>query len=170
MNTFFSVWVDADSCPVTARNFILDYTIKNKVSVYFVANHAIPGPLTNVFFSMIICGRTEGSADDYIYNNCTGEDIVVTRDIPLAARLIEKHIIALNDRGSMFSLDTIEKRLAERNYNLTFSALGLNNCGRNSYGKKEFAAFTASFDREMQRKLSQRQKNAQQSESSEIFS
>ncbi|WP_187152294.1 DUF188 domain-containing protein, partial [Treponema endosymbiont of Eucomonympha sp.] len=58
-------------------------------------------------FTMIVTGKHESSADEYIVAHVTENDIAVTRDIQLAARLVEKRITVLNDRGIEYSSGTV---------------------------------------------------------------
>jgi len=147
------VWIDADSCPRTVRDYIVRYTGKTGIPVFFVANRDIPVDVPSPFFSMIVCGGSPGAADDYIADHAKKNDIVITRDIPLAARLIELDIKVLNDRGTIFSRENISKRLSERNYNLQLVQMGVVGDKSQTYGKKEFTFFANCFDREFQRML-----------------
>lgn len=152
-NSSFSIYVDADSCPVTVREFILKYALNHAVHVTFAANRIIPGPEKNNFFTMIVCDKTEGAADEYIVLHSAESDIVVTRDIPLAARLVEKNIPVMNDRGTLFTKENIGERLSERNFALQLAQIGLGGDKRSTYSKKNFSEFAACFDREMQKRL-----------------
>ena len=88
-----TVWIDADSCPKLVREFVLKYAENKNLSVIFVANKEIPCSKTN--FKMIICPQEQDAADNYIVNNVQENDLVITRDIPLAARLVDKSITKL---------------------------------------------------------------------------
>ena len=154
----FSVWIDADSCPKKVREYIFNRTSKNSVPLYFVANREIPlnqkkGSSTEKF-NMIVCKNEEQAADDYIFEHSTPGDIVITRDIPFAARLIEKKICVMNDRGLLFTRENIGEKLSERNFNLNLAILGLDGENKKTYyGNKEFERFCRCFDREFQQKL-----------------
>ena len=82
------VLVDADSCPRQVRDLILRRSLKNGFRLIFAANRSIPNVnAENV--TMEICPGTEGSADNRIVELAEKGDLAVTRDIPLAKRLIE---------------------------------------------------------------------------------
>ena len=51
---------------------------------------------------MHISEATADAADNYIVEHCGENDVAVTRDIPLASRLVEKGITVLNDRGVVY--------------------------------------------------------------------
>lgn len=136
------IWVDADSFPAKARDLLLKTAAGKKLQVLYVANHDIPFSLQNPLFEMRICPQTPGAADDYIADGCTSGDIVATRDIPLAARLVDREIRVINDRGICYDKRTVEKRLKERELSLQMEALGLHKGHtRESYGGKELDAF-----------------------------
>ena len=140
------IWVDADSCPRMVRSYILRYALKLTLPVTFVANHQIP-VTENSTYEMIICEKTPDAADNYIVLHAETHDMVITRDIPLAARCVEKNICILNDRGTIYTKENIHQRLSERNFSLQLAQIGLGSNGAISYGKKEFAAFADCFDK-----------------------
>ena len=79
-----NIWVDADSVPVRVREIIIKACRREGVEAYFVANRKIPLEEASEI-TFIIVPATEGSADAHILAEVQPEDLVVTRDIPLAA-------------------------------------------------------------------------------------
>ena len=53
-------------------------------------------------------------ADKWIYENVSHEDIVITADIPLAAKCIEKKAVVLKHDGNILTKDNIGNTLATR--------------------------------------------------------
>ena len=156
----FSVWIDADSCPKQVREFVLKSTRKYAIPLYFVANRVIPFSSPqgtdeeNGHAKMIVCQQTSQAADEYIFCHCKDDDIVITRDIPFAARLAEKKILVMNDRGTIFTKENIGERLSERNFMMNLEAIGLGSKKKKSdYGKKEFDKFCRAFDRGFMQKV-----------------
>ena len=97
-------------------------------------------------------GQMDQAADDYIAGKVQKHDAVVTRDIPFAARLVERGIVVMNDRGKLFTKENIGERLSERNFSLDLAALGLTGGGgKSSYSQKDFKKFCDCFEREMQK-------------------
>ena len=143
------VLVDADSCPLLVRKYLVSYTRKLNVELIFVANKKIPSEGAGENFSMRICPEESGAADNWILENCTEYDIIVTRDIPLAAALLEKCFCVMNDRGTVFSAENIGRKLKERELGIQMSELGIGTKRRSAYSKKEFAKFANTFDREI---------------------
>ena len=141
------IWIDADSCPKLVREFVLKYAENKNLEVNFVANKKIPSERNN--FTMIICPLKQDAADDYIVNNASQNDLVITRDIPLADRLVEKEITTINDRGTTFTKNNIKDKLADRNFDLQLAQIGLVNYKPNTYDKKNLTKFINCFDREI---------------------
>ncbi len=144
-----TVWVDADSCPVKVRNHVVSIAKSKKYNVSFVANHEIKAPEKCDTFAMIVCAKEKGAADDLIFDRCQPNDIVITRDIPFAARLVEKKICVMNDRGVCFTPDNIQDRLHERDFSLNLSEIGLGGGKGNYYGEKEFRKFSSCFEQKI---------------------
>ena len=148
------VWVDADSCPRSVRDHIIKKAAAFSFAVTFVANRAVPVDEKllidkNPAFETVVCEKTPGAADDYIADRAETGDMIVTRDIPLAAKLAERGFCVLNDRGTSYTKESAKKKLADRNFNMQLAEAGLTGNKKNVYGKKEFAAFAACFDKEI---------------------
>lgn len=149
---FFSIWVDADSCPLVVREMVIRFSNRLKIPVFFVANRTIPHP-THSLVTMIQCSTESDAADDYIVNHIKDNDIAITRDILFAERLVEKNVVVLNDRGEVFSAENIGERLALRNLNFELFERGLKAETTNQYNKKHLNTFANTLDREIQKKL-----------------
>lgn len=93
------------------------------------------------------------AADNQIVAQCGNNDIVITRDIPLAQRLVDMGITVLNDRGILYTAENIRERLSLRNFNLELYERGIAAEKTDRFGKKELNLFANSFDREIQKKL-----------------
>lgn len=147
------IWIDADSCPRSVRHYVLKSAMRLGMCVSFVANRVIPADASTTSFEMIVCGNTEGAADDVIVENVACDDIVVTRDVPLAARLVERDVCVMNDRGTLFTRDNIKEKLADRDFDLQLARIGFGGSTAVTYGKKEITAFKKCFDDAVQGKM-----------------
>ena len=95
-----------------------------------------------------------------LFTEAEENDIVVTRDIPFAARLVEKGICVMNDRGFVFTKYNIQDKLMERAFNMNLSEIGFASRNKKTYyGDKEFAKFSACFDTEVEKRLAFRATN-----------
>lgn len=139
------IWVDADSCPAKAKTIILQTAISYGAKVTYVANRPIPFSIQNPLFTMYVCEAKENAADDVIVADCEEGDIVVTRDLPLARRLVEKGIAVLNDRGVIFTEAILKKMLAERELSLHMQSLGIATARWNTYNGKDMQNFADSL-------------------------
>ena len=100
------VLVDADSCPQRVRKYLLSRAKKNQIQLYFIANKNIlegqqEAPLPDNV-KMIVRPQEDQAADKWILQNAAPGDIAITRDIPLAAALLQKNVRAMNDMGKVF--------------------------------------------------------------------
>ncbi len=147
------VWIDADSCPLLVRNHVTDYCAKRNIEVIFVANKKIECSTQNPF-KMIITDGSKDAADNYIFDHVTGgtptvpsPDLVITRDIVFADRLVTKGVHVINDRGTEFTAEIIKERLGERDFNLQLAQMGLSKPYHEGYDAKKFEKFCNCFDR-----------------------
>ncbi len=147
-----TLFVDADSCPVRIREIISKTALRLQSNAVFVANRAIPIK-KNKFCTSIITSSEDQAADTYIIEHAQLKDIVITRDIPLAKELVDKHICVINDRGTVYTAENIGERLSVRNFMYDLQAYGLVPEKTTSFGKKEIMLFSQSLDRETSRIL-----------------
>ncbi|MDR0312207.1 MAG: DUF188 domain-containing protein [Treponema sp.] len=142
------ILVDADSCPRQVRELILRSSKRTKIPVIFAANRPIPGIEDK---SMEICPLGDGSADNRIVELANAGDLAVTRDIPLAERLVDKGICVLDDRGRVYTEENIRYCRSLRDFSVGLAENGMGIVRTANYGKKELKAFADSFDRELTR-------------------
>ena len=138
------ILVDADSCPKQARDLVLRRAIKLNVRIIFAANRKIPDAAEA---QMEICPAGDNAADDRIVELSESGDIALTRDVPLAKRLVEKGVNVLDDRGRVFTKNNINELLSLRNFTVGLAENGLEFERTANYGKKELKTFADSLDR-----------------------
>jgi uncharacterized protein YaiI (UPF0178 family) len=146
------IFVDADSCPRLTRLAVLRASVRTGIQAVFVANRLIPGINGPTVF-MELCPSTEGAADDRIVTLARARDLVITRDIPLAQRLVEASVMVMNDRGQEYTPENIRERLSLRDFMVGLAENGLDKDRVAQYGKQELKAFADSFDRILARTL-----------------
>jgi len=147
---YMKIWVDADSCPRQVRDLILKTGHRRKIPIHFVANRAIPGA-AGFSFEMTVADATPDAADDYIVDHAKAMDLVVTRDIPLAKRLVDVGVGVINDRGKVYTESNINERLAMRNLMLDLYNNGIPIEKTGVFGKREMQDFANALDREITR-------------------
>ena len=144
------ILVDADSCPREARELALRRAAKLGLRTIFAANRQIPGASGA---EMEICPTKENSADDRIVELAESGDLAITRDVPLAKRLIEKQVTVIYDRGRLFTRDNINELLSMRNFMVGLADNGLGIERIAGYGKRELKTFADSLDKVLTQSL-----------------
>jgi uncharacterized protein YaiI (UPF0178 family) len=96
---------------------------------------------------------TEGPdvADTYIVEASALGDICVTADIPLAARLVDKGVIAIDPRGDLYSADGIGERLSIRDFMADLRGAGVQTGGPPAFSLQAKQRFASTLDRELTR-------------------
>ena len=144
------IWVDSDSCPRQIREIVLRASLRIKIESIFVANRNIPN-IDGEWSSMVLVPDGEGEADRYINDNSAEGDLAVTRDIPLAADLVRKGLLVLDDRGAVFTSDNIGERLSIRNAMTELRSYGVMSKSSGSMSNRDVQLFANAFDRELRR-------------------
>lgn len=139
------IFVDADSCPKSIRTIIIRAAKRLKVEAVFVADRKL-SDINGKYLHMRIVTKGDDSADDAIVIEAQKGDLAITHDIILAARLVEKEIMVLDDRGSVFTPENMNERLSVRNAMTQFREFGLFPEKQAPCGPKEVQAFANAFD------------------------
>ena len=105
------IYVDADACPV--KDEITKVAIRHNITVCMVCNGGIR-PFKNNLVKLIIVSEGADEADKWIYSNVKVDDIVVTSDIPLASKCIDKGAFVLKNDGLVLTNTNIGNILATR--------------------------------------------------------
>jgi uncharacterized protein YaiI (UPF0178 family) len=108
---------------------------------------------------MELCPPGEGSADNRIVELALKGDLALTRDLPLAERLVEKEVRVLDDRGRIYTKENIKERRSLRDFMVGLAENGLEIERAAVYGKKELKSFADSFDRELNQLMRDENKN-----------
>ena len=138
------VLVDGDSMPTRIREIICKQSSRRGFQAIFFANQTIPLPQSEG-----VEQRTVGDADDAMVEIAEPDDLAVTHDIPLAARLVEKGVTVLNDRGGRFTEENVRERLSLRDFAKELRDTGVLPERPRSFGPKEVMSFANTFDREL---------------------
>src|SRR5438552_2715658 len=109
--------IDADACPVkqeiyrVAGRFVRRGTA---LKVIVVSNSPIAVPRAD-FIERVVVGAGMDEADNYIAERAGPGSIVVTADVPLAARAVKAGAETIASNGKAFTEDAIGMALATRN-------------------------------------------------------
>jgi hypothetical protein len=140
------IWVDADACPVAIKDILFKAAERTGLKMTLVANQPMRVPPSRrISFLRVTSGFDV--ADNEIVARLSVGDLVITSDIPLAAKVIEKGGMALNPRGELYSVDNIRARLNMRDFMDNLRAAGVETGGPAAMSLGDRQAFANSLDR-----------------------
>ncbi|WP_128254817.1 YaiI/YqxD family protein [Falsirhodobacter deserti] len=105
------LYVDADACPVKAE--VERVASRHGVRVFMVSNGGIR-PSANPLIESVFVAEGPDVADMWIADRAGRGDVVVTNDIPLAARCVEAGALVLRPDGDALTAANIGNVLATR--------------------------------------------------------
>lgn len=140
------IWVDADACPGAIKDILFRAAERTRTRLTLVANKNLKTPVSNYIRSVRVPAGFD-VADDRILEQVEQGDLVVTADIPLAARVIERGALALNPRGELYTNKNIGERLAIRNLMDDLRGSGVDTSGPSALSKSDRQAFANQLDR-----------------------
>jgi uncharacterized protein len=138
------IYVDADACPVkdevcrVARRYGLGVTLVAASSM------RIPGG-PDVVLEVVAQGFD--AADDWIVERVGPDDIVVTADVPLAARSVGRGACVLGPTGRPFTADNVGDALATRNLLADMRGAGMETAGPAPFEARDRSRFLQALDR-----------------------
>ena len=109
------IWIDADACPREAKDLVFKSAGRLNIQIIMVANSYMNFPTTPLI-QFVHVDQGADVADQYIVDHVETNDLVITADIPLAAKIVEKGAIAMNPRGEIYDEDNISERLSMRDF------------------------------------------------------
>ena len=139
----FRILVDADAVPVKQEVFRV--ALRYEIKVVMVANSPINIQQEDWLETVVVNGRFD-AADDWIVEHVQKNDIVVTGDIPLAARCLKKAARVLDYRGRILTENSIGNLLATRDLMAHLRDIGVNTGGPKVFEKKDRSRFLQSLD------------------------
>lgn len=135
-----AIFVDADACPV--KDDIYRVALRHGIRVVVVSG----GPLRVPARSGIEHVRVKSSldaADDWIAEHVGANDIVVTADVPLAARCLSQRARVIAPDGRLFTEDSIGGALASRELMDQLRQMGAAAGGPQPFSRADRARFLA---------------------------
>jgi uncharacterized protein YaiI (UPF0178 family) len=141
------IWVDADACPVIAREILFRAAERTGVQLTLVANQPLSTPASKNINSLQV-PRGFDVADDEIVKRIKAGDLVITSDIPLAAEVIGKGGHALSPRGELHTKENIGAKLNMRDFMDTMRSSGVEmGGGPSAYSQRDKQEFANALDR-----------------------
>ena len=146
------LWIDADACPRVIKEIVFRASERLNLPVLLVANKSLAKHHSRLIESVIVADGFD-AADDYIAEQATPEDLVVTADIPLAARIVAKGGVALDPRGDLYTEENVGERLAMRDLMMELRSSGLVQGGPSQFSLTDRQRFASSLGRLLTRML-----------------
>jgi uncharacterized protein YaiI (UPF0178 family) len=143
----FKILVDADAAPV--KQEVYRVARRYGIKVILVTNSPINVPAED-WLELVVVSSQPDAADDWIVDHVNQNDIVVTGDIPLAARCLKKGARVLGYQGLVFTESSIGNALATRDLMTHLRDIGINTGGPAVFNKKDRSRFLQALDRIIQ--------------------
>jgi uncharacterized protein YaiI (UPF0178 family) len=160
------IYIDADACPVKGE--VYRVAERHGIRVVVVSNSPIAIPHEYLiggrvdaepvstsagrpFIERAVVAAGMDKADDYIADRAANGVIVITADVPLAARVVKAGAIAIAPTGKPFTDASIGMALATRNLMDQLRSAGEITGGPKAFSRQDRSAFLQSLDREIVR-------------------
>ncbi len=141
------IFIDADGCPVKPEVYRVAKRYGLKVNL--VSNSRMRAPQEDWLEVVIVEGQFN-AADDWIVEHAGEDDIVITGDIPLASRCLEKNALVLGPAGRVFTGESIGEALASRELLSHLRDLGTITGGPAPFEKRDRSRFLQRLDETVQ--------------------
>lgn len=145
-----SILVDADACPV--KDEVLKVAERHGVAVTFVSNGGLR-PSRDPMVRNVVVPKGADAADDWIVENAAANDVVVTADIPLAARAVALGCHVLGPTGRPFTPETIGMAVAMRDLKQHLRETGESKGYNAGFTREDRSRFLGELDRILRRAL-----------------
>ena len=146
------LYIDGDSLPNVLKEIIIRAINKKQIKTYVIANKKINVGKSE-FIEYIIVNQGADEADNHIVQLVQKNDLVITADIPLANRIINKNAHAIDHRGELYTISNIKHHLAMRDLMQSIRDSGELTKGPSPFGKKDIQNFANSFNAFLQKYL-----------------
>ncbi len=143
------IYVDADACPVKAE--VERVATRHKVQVFVVSNGGLR-PSDNPLVESIIVPDGPDVADIWIAERAGIGDVVITSDIPLAARVVDSGAEVLKPNGEALTAANVKEALAMRDLMTDLrSADPFRQGGGKAFSKADRSRFLDALERVLRR-------------------
>ncbi len=143
-----TLYIDGDACPVKAEAERV--ATRHRIPMVLVSNGGLR-PSANPLVQVVIVSEGADEADKWIAGRSGPGDVVVTSDIPLAAKCVESGARVLRPNGEVFTDANIGQQLAMRDLMADLRAanpLGAGGGGK-PFGKTDRSRFLDVLEREI---------------------
>jgi len=142
------IFVDGDGCPVKDETYVV--ATRHGVPVTVVANARMSVP-RELGVQLVVVDRGPDAADDFIVAHVRAGDVVVTADIPLAARCLEAGAAVLGTHGRPFDRESIGGQLSLRAFKEDLRGAGVQAGGPPPLSDRDRSLFLSKLEEMVQR-------------------
>ena len=147
MSDVTEIYVDGDACPV--KDEILRVAGRHDLAVHMVSNQWLRMPVGPKVNKVVVSDGFD-AADDWIAERAGAGDIVITSDIPLASRCLERGARVLGPTGKAFTADNIGMALAMRDVHADLREMGEIKGNNPSFSKADRSRFLQELEKTVQ--------------------
>jgi uncharacterized protein len=141
------ILVDADSLSPRLREMIVRAAGRFGIEAVFAANSPIPLPKDPAVRLVVV-----DDADEWLVREAQAGDLAISRDVPLAARLVPLGVDVITDRGEHYTRENIGTRLSDRDLATGLREAGLLQSRGRPHRPRDTQAFANLLDRELTRR------------------
>ena len=141
-----TIWIDADATPREVKKILVRASLKRDVDVVLVANRWMRKPRSHRVSTVTVSADAD-AADDYIAEHCEAGDLVITADIPLAARVVERDAQVITPYGRELDEENVREALSVRDFKEELRDAGVMTGGPPPFGRVQKRDFANALDR-----------------------
>ena len=139
--------MDADACPV--KDEVYRVAGRYEVPVTVVSNQRMRVP-DREGIELVLVDDGFDAADDWIVERAGSGDVIISSDIPLASRCLEKGAQVLGPKGKDFTDENIGDALASRELSSQLREMGAMTGGPAPFQKRDRSRFLHRLDEILQ--------------------
>jgi uncharacterized protein len=151
------IYVDADACPV--KDEAVRVAMRHRLTITLVANQG-SRPTRDPMIRYVYVPYGPDAADDWIVEQLTANDIVITSDIPLASRALELGAQVLGPSGKRFTPEGIGMAMAMRQLKQHLRESGEIRDHHPEFSARDRSQFLSAFDEVVTRAKRQAQQTS----------
>ena len=142
--------IDGDAFPNLLKPIIIRAINRLSIPTIVIANKRIDiGYSEYIDYRIVVSGPDE--ADNQIVEMVKEGDLVITSDIPLASRVVDKKAYALSTSGKFYDEDNVKQALAIRDLMQSIRDTGEMTKGPAPFSKKDVRQFANQFNQFLNR-------------------
>ena len=141
------IYVDADACPV--KDEALKVADRHGLVIHYVSNSWMRLP-EGERVKRVVVQEGPDAADNWIADTIIAGDVVVTQDIPLAARCLKKGARAIGNTGKPFTEAAIGMALAMRDLSQHLRETGESKGYNAAFSRQDRSRFLEELEKAVQ--------------------